>query len=306
MNQDALVAPTSLSHTTEDNRPLLLAAWGIVLAITLPEILLRGFMQLDIAWITPARIGLLAVLLALTLVWRPLHPLRGFTGILLVIYGVEGWFFLTALPQTGAYQALFGGDTHLAFLGERLLRIGATIVMLLVLLVSGLKRRDFFLAVGDLKARAEPDRFIRIPPRPEPWSIFGRNYALISVGLLLAFMVPAMQPTLSTLSAGLVLFAALCAGLNAFAEEFLYRSALLPQVLSVFPPSSAILLVAGWFGLGHFFGVPAGITGVLITAVGGWFFAKSMVETRGMGWAWFLHFLADFTVYLIVFLAAGG
>ena len=48
-----------------------------------------------------------------------------------------------------------------------------------------------------------------------------------------------------------------------------------------------------------------GLTGVLLAGVGGWFFAKSMIETRGIAWAWFLHFLADFTVYLMLLLAGG-
>ena len=183
------------------------------------------------------------------------------------------------------------------------MRIGAVLVMLLVLLAMELKPRDFYLRLGNLRATAERDSLIHFPPKPESWTIFGRNYALVSVGLLLFFLVPSLQSSLGNLSLGLVLFAALCAGLNAFAEEFLYRSALLPQVLPIFSKSTALLLVAGWFGLGHFFGVPTGITGIILTAIGGWFFAKSMVETRGMGWAWFLHFLADFAVYVVILLA---
>ena len=93
MSQDVLLTPVDLPHETESNRPLLWAAWGIVLLLTLPEILLRGFMQLDTPWIAPARIGLLAVLLTLGFVWRPVRPLRGFVLIFLVIYAVEGWFF---------------------------------------------------------------------------------------------------------------------------------------------------------------------------------------------------------------------
>ena len=173
------------------------------------------------------------------------------------------------------------------------------------MLGSGLKRGDFYLALGDLKATAEPGPGVKIPPKPEPWTKFGRNYALISVGLLLVFLIPALRPSLSNFSVGLVLFAAICAALNAFAEEFLYRAALLPQVLPYFGKKATLLLLPRWFGLAHYFGVPSGITGVLLTAIGGWFFAKSMIETRGMGWAWFLHFLADFSVYLILLLAGG-
>jgi membrane protease YdiL (CAAX protease family) len=177
-------------------------------------------------------------------------------------------------------------------------------VMLVVLLAMGLRRRDLFLAVGDVRATAEPTRRW-IPRKREPWTKFGRNYAIISVGLLLLFLIPALKPSLADFSVGLLLFAAVCAAMNSFVEEFLYRSALIPQVLPLFGKGATLLLVSGWFGLAHYFGVPNGLTGVLLAGIGGWFFAKSMIETRGIAWAWFLHFLADFTVYLVLLLAGG-
>lgn len=301
MNSDASVS-IGLPQASGTRRDLLYVAWAIVLLTTVPEIILRAFLRLDTSWMLPARVGLLAVLWGLTFVWPLIRPLRGFTLVMLVIYAVEGWFFLTLVPQSQVYQDVFGGSMNLLFFGERLMRIGASLVMLLVLLGMGLKRHDFYLALGNLKAEAEPSV---IPRKPEPWTKFGRNYALISVGILLFFMVPALQPSLENFSIGLLLFAAICAVMNAFAEEFLYRSALLPQMLPLFGKSATLLLVPAWFGLGHYFGIPSGITGVLITAIGGWFFAKSMIETRGMGWAWFLHFLADFTVYMVLLLAGG-
>ncbi len=184
------------------------------------------------------------------------------------------------------------------------MRVGASAVMLLVLLGMGLKRQDFFLTVGNLRAVAEPERW-GVPRKPENWVGFSLRYALIIVTLLLFFTVPAVHPSLSNLSVSLVLFAALCALMNAFAEEFLYRSALLPQVLPLFGKGRSLILVAAWFGIGHYFGVPNGITGVIITIIGGWVFAKAMVETRGIGWSLFMHFVSDFTIYLVILLAGG-
>jgi len=280
----------------------LVLAWAIVLLLTLPEIILRAFLDIDTPWMLPARIALLSGMLALTVVWSVGRPLRGMLTILLVIYAVEAGIFLTALPQSPIFRDLLGGDSNLTFLGERLMRIGAVLVMLVVLLGMGLRRRDFYLTVGDVRATAEA---MRIPAKPEPWTKLGRNYAIISVGLLLVFLIPALRPSLAALSVGLIVFAAACAALNAFAEEFLYRSALIPQVLPLFGKGATLALVPGWFALAHWFGVPAGLTGVLLAGIGGWFFTRSMVETRGMAWAWFLHFLADFTVYLVVLLAGG-
>ena len=292
------------SRPTVSARSLLYVAWAIVLLLTVPEIILRAFLQVDTSWMLLARIGLLAGAIALAVVWPPVRPLRGMLVIFLVIYAVEGWLLLTAVPQSQIYRDLFDSSPNLAFFGERLMRIVAVLVMLAVLLLMGLRRRDFYLAVGDVKATAEPTRRW-IPTKAEPWTTFGRNYAIISVGLLLFFLIPALQPSLADFSVGLLLFAAICAAMNSFAEEFLYRSALIPQALPLFGKGATLLLVPGWFGLAHYFGVPNGLTGVLLAAIGGWFFAKSMIETRGMAWAWFLHFLADFTVYLVLLLAGG-
>jgi hypothetical protein len=291
-------------RSTVDTRWALYIAWAIVVLLTVPEILLRAFMRVDTSWMLLARIGLLAGSFGLTFVWPLARPLRGMLIVFLVIYVVEAWLFLTAIPQSQAYEDVVGGDAHLAFFGERLMRIGAVLVMLVVVVLMGFRRRDLFLAVGDLKATAEPSRRW-IPRKAEPWTTFGRNYAVISVGLLLFFLIPAMKPSLANFSVGLLLFAVVCAAMNSFAEEFLYRAALIPQVMPLFGKGATLLLVPGWFGLAHYFGVPNGMTGVLLAVIGGWFFAKSMIETRGIAWAWFLHFLADFTVYLVLLLAGG-
>jgi membrane protease YdiL (CAAX protease family) len=285
-------------------RSTLYVAWAIILLLTVPEIILRAFLRLDTSWMTIARIGLLTGSIALTVVWPLIRPLRGMLVIFIVIYAVEAWLLLTAVPQTQIYQDIVGSDPNLAFLGERLLRMVAVLVMLVVLVRMGLGRRDLYLAVGDLSATAEATRRW-IPRKAQPWTMFGGTYAIISVGLLLLFLIPALKPSLGNFSIGLLVFAAICAAMNSFAEEFLYRVALIPQVLPIFGKSAALLLIPGWFGLAHYFGVPNGMTGVLLAAIGGWFFAKSMIETRGIAWAWFLHFLADFTVYLVLLLAGG-
>ena len=296
--------PSNADTVPAQARSLWFVAWAIVVLLTVPQIILGAFMRQDIAWLGPARLILLAAVFGLSFVWPLIRPLRRLAFIFLVIYSVEGWFFSTLLPQSQFYIDLFGGNGNLALFGERLMRIGASLVMLLVLLGMGLKRQDFFLAVGNLKATAEPEKW-GVPRKPETWPGFSLRYALIIITLLLVFMVPALQPSLSNLSLGLVLFAAICALMNAIAEEFLYRCALLPQVLPLFGKARSMILVAVWFGIGHYFGVPTGITGVLFTGFAGWVFAKSMLETGGIVWPLFMHFVADFTVYLVILLAGG-
>jgi hypothetical protein len=46
------------------------------------------------------------------------------------------------------------------------------------------------------------------------------------------------------------------------------------------------------------------VVGVLLASFLGWILAKSMLETRGMFWAWFIHFWQD--VWIFSFLAIGS
>jgi len=54
------------------------------------------------------------------------------------------------------------------------------------------------------------------------------------------------------------------------------------------PFVSAIL-----FGSVHYWGSPGGILGVLVAGFLGWFLTKSILETKGIFWAWWIHFLQD-------------
>ena len=128
----AEVADAPISARAAETPTTLYLAWAVVILLTVPEIILRAFMRVDTSWMLPARIALLAVLTALTVALPLVRPLRGMLVIFLVIYAVEGWLFLTAVPQSQAYLNVVGGDADRAFLGERLLRMGAALAMLVL------------------------------------------------------------------------------------------------------------------------------------------------------------------------------
>ena len=57
-------------------------------------------------------------------------------------------------------------------------------------------------------------------------------------------------------------------------------------------------LLAFFFGLAHYlYGSPSGVIGFLMTGFLAWLLGKSMLETRGLFWAWFIHFLADVIIF---------
>lgn len=61
------------------------------------------------------------------------------------------------------------------------------------------------------------------------------------------------------------------------------------------------MLSGALFGGVHYFGIPGGLIGVALAGFLGWLLAKSITETRGVFWAWSLHFLQDLVIFTAVF-----
>ena len=121
-------------------------------------------------------------------------------------------------------------------------------------------------------------------------------YYIIVCGIVLALQV---RPSMSQIYNVLIFLPAIsiAAAINAFGEEFEFRSMLLARLEPVFGGQSAILMSSALFGLAHYFGTPGGPLGVVLAGLLGWLLAKSMIETRGFVWAFLLHFIADFIVF---------
>ena len=77
----------------------------------------------------------------------------------------------------------------------------------------------------------------------------------------------------------------------------MFRSVLLARLEPVVKPGQAMLMTAVLFGSLHYFaGAPSGPVGALVVTWLGWINAKSMIETRGLVWAYSIHFVTGFIV----------
>ncbi len=93
------------------------------------------------------------------------------------------------------------------------------------------------------------------------------------------------------------------AALNAFNEEMTYRA---PMIATLEPASGsrqALWMSASFFGIAHYFGTPGGILGALASIFMGWILGKAMIETRGLFWAWWIHFLSDVVIFAFLTMA---
>jgi uncharacterized protein len=91
----------------------------------------------------------------------------------------------------------------------------------------------------------------------------------------------------------MILFAAT----NAWSEEILSRFVIVSGLYGKLSPDVICWISSIIFGLGHFFGTPNGVFGVIASGVLGWLLAKSVIETKGLGWALFIHFLQDVVIF---------
>ena len=190
-------------------------------------------------------------------------------------------------------------------LAEQLLKLVVTLVIIAFLFIWKKQREAFFLAKGDLDAPVEPIKWLGVN-QGEKWSTFGRNLSiLISLGTL-AFLVIAGRPPLDIAVQALPFLPAvlLAAAMNAFHEEMTYKASFLSMLEGPAGKQQALLLMAAFFGILHFYGIPYGVVGVLMATFLGWLLGKSMLETRGLFWAWFIHFIQD--VLIFAFLAIGS
>jgi hypothetical protein len=290
------------------SRISLLAAWIVVLMTSLlPRVILQEIFHQNVSPDRQALIslGVIAIAFLATLAWQPLRGLRPVLVMFLVLVGSQ-WLVYNRVDELPFYRArLRNPSFNVSMLAEQSLNLIVAFTMIAALLLMRKKRRDFYLARGDIAAPAKPIRWLGVK-QGDRWSSFGIWLTFfISLGTL-AFLVIAGRPPLDIVVRALPFLPAilLAAASNAFYEEVTYKAAFLSVLEGPVGLRQALYMVAVYFGIAHFYGVPYGVIGVLLATFLGWILAKSMQETRGMFWAWFIHFWQD--VWIFSFLAIGS
>jgi membrane protease YdiL (CAAX protease family) len=89
----------------------------------------------------------------------------------------------------------------------------------------------------------------------------------------------------------------LFAATNAWSEEIVSRFVIVAGLHGKLSPSVICWISSLIFGVPHFFGTPSGPFGALMAGLMGWLLARSMLETKSLGWALFIHFLQDLVIF---------
>jgi len=278
---------------------LTILAWVITLLIsTLPEIIWIELTGSSPAWLIYGKMGLLLILTFATLIWQPLRPLRNFFLVMFAFFGLMA-LRLRFNFTWPALQSLFGNTVFDGRMqAEQTGKLAVTLLMIGVLLILGFKRRDFFLTRGNLRAPIEPVKLLGFP-KPDPWPNFGLQWGFYIAIALAVVQYLGLRPSGDLMLKVLPILPSILfyAALNAFNEELTYRAPMLATLEPVGGSKQALWQSAYFFGIAHYFGTPGGVIGGLLSIFMGWILGKGMVETRGLFWTWWIHFLSDIAIF---------
>jgi hypothetical protein len=295
----------NLYPVPQSNRDLAILAWVVTLLIsTLPDIAFDKLAGGVPVWLVFVKLGIILVLGLVAALWKPLRPLRNYFIIMLAFFGL-----LELRPLVNfnwpSLQKLFGNSVFdVRMQTEQTGKLAVSVAMIAILLILGYKRRDFFLGRGDLRAPIKPVPLLGFP-KPDPWPVFGLQWGFYIAAFLVVMQYMGLRPGSDLLLKVIPVIPSILfyAALNAFNEEMIYRAPMLATLEPVGGSTQALWMSAYFFGIAHYFGTPGGIVGGLLSIFMGWILGKGMVETRGLFWSWWIHFLSDVAIFSFLAMA---
>ena len=141
------------------------------------------------------------------------------------------------------------------------------------------------------------------PKAGENWMHLGRNFSLVISGVT-AIVIYFQLVEGNTISMGNIIsilpFSIVFALTNSFVEESITRLGVVVVLKDTIKDKTIPFVSALLFGSVHYWGSPGGILGVLVAGFLGWFLTKSILETKGFFWAWWIHFLQDVIIISVL------
>ncbi len=158
---------------------------------------------------------------------------------------------------------------------------------------------------GNLHAPAQAVSWLDIKTT-DTWSTIGRNFAVVIsfITALFVYLNVIRGRVLNSQFLRYIPYLLLLAALNAFTEEALTRLSVVSALDGNLSRPLIYLVSALIFAIPHYYGTPGGSVGSLMAGFLGWLLAKSVAESEGLFWAWFIHFLQDVIIFIGLFLVA--
>lgn len=167
-------------------------------------------------------------------------------------------------------------------------------VFLIVLCKARPEVLKTYFKKGQPNAAVTPAPMIGINPKKgQTWKHIGWNFTIV-ISVVTAAVIFFSSPEINYQQ--LLLHLPIAVGfalINSFVEETITRLGVVVSLKDKIPDSSIAILSGVLFGTVHYWGTPGGFGGVLLAGFLGWLLAKSILETKGIFWAWLIHFCQD-------------
>lgn len=232
---------------------------------------------------------------------------RPLFALLFIILATLSLLYLGALAPDSIPGWFSSSLVSNVFVDEKLkyqvVTFGIALLVLAIIYVLAPQNAHRFYRFGRLDAPTEPVRWLDIKST-DRWGKVGATFAVIvslATGAFIYFNIARGQ-SLEPENIRFLPFILLLAAMNAFTEEAITRLSVVTALDGIVPRPAIYIVSALIFGIPHFFGLPGGIVGSLMAGFLGWLLAKSIAETEGMLWAWFIHFLQDVIIFGGLFL----
>lgn len=275
-----------------------------LIASMLPEVIFREWLGTYPVWLAFVRLIILFVA-GSVFQYQKHEQISKYIIVLEVIVIFEiitRIIFLSKVWQETFDSMSFVGN----FGGSIVLRLIAAIAVIVTLILLYKSPSAVYLTKGDLSIKADAIKWLGIKNDSISWGKLAMISAvLISLGtmMLTVFTVTGSSSSLNTDNLlNYFPFVILFAFFNSLGEGILFRSAILGSLKNVLPKHQAVHVAALIFGIGHYYGAPSGILGVVMSGLLGWYMCRSMYETRGFATSWVIHFMQDTVIFSTILL----
>ncbi len=176
--------------------------------------------------------------------------------------------------------------------------LGVAVLVLFTLYFANGANFATFLAPGNIAAPAKGVSWLGIP-EGESWRSLGVSLSIFITLGTFTFVYFQFRKSVGDLKQRLpyLPWVLLFSLTNSFSEEVVYRLGVIVPLAGSVDTDYMLLISAVAFGVPHLRGMPNGIVGALMAGLLGWLLAKSVMETNGIFWAWFIHFLQDIVIF---------
>lgn len=295
------------SKLTSDNmayKQLILIILLTLIASILPEIIFSEWFGSVPAGLRIAK--LIVLFLAATLAHYLKHDkIAKYSLVLGVIISTE--ILTNIIMSSSFWKETFDVNSFIGNFGGSILLKALGIIPVIGVLIALFKTPSaVYIAKGDLSVKAEEIRWLGIRQDKISWG----KLSIISAGCISLGTILLTIFTVTGTSADLSMdnllkyfpYVIIFAVVNSFCEGIIFRSAIVGSLRYVLPKNQLLLIAAMLFGIGHYYGAPSGIVGVLMSGVLGWYMSRSMYETKGFLSSWIIHFMQDVVIFSTILL----